>query len=89
MLYKDGVGQPLNGSYKNSEVVFIDFSLENVGGYFEEMHSSVLDGIEYDGVALTDNWPAEDSYVMQPDDAFPFISGVSNLLLLRYILKMV
>lgn len=58
-------------------MVFVEYSPEGVSGYFEVLNNIVLEGIEYDGVTLTDNWPAEDFYIMLENDTFPFISEVS------------
>lgn len=73
----DSTGELLNGSYKGSQVAFIDFSLEGINTYLDVLHNTVLQGIEYDGVTFTDNWPAEDTYVMSHNYTFPFISEVS------------
>lgn len=67
----------MNGSYKNKEVVFVDFSLDGAKNYFDVLHNTVLQGIVYDGVTLTDNWPAEDTYIMYRDNGFPFLSEVT------------
>lgn len=77
MLYNDNASQPFNGSFKGSNVVFVDFDLEGANNYFDVLHESILKDIYYDGVTFTDNWPAEDSYLMDQNETFPFISEVS------------
>lgn len=78
LLYKDIAGQPLNGSYKGTEVAFVDFSLAETDSYFDTLLETTLEGIKYDGVVFTDNWPAEDTYIMKDHHTFPFISEVSG-----------
>lgn len=76
LFYVDNTGEPINGSYKGTQVAFIDFSLEGINAYLDVIHNTVLEGMEYDGVTFTDNWPADDTYVMSHNYTFPYISEV-------------
>lgn len=75
VLYKTNTGEIFNGSYYGKQVAFPDFTHPSIAEFYIRFMGN-LPTQSFDGIVLVDNWPSEESFEMNQNGSFPYLSEV-------------